>query len=120
MSLHRTITTAAFAAAVFVCAAPALAQSGKRSGLGPCRQGALAIMAMLDAKEDNTPAYRHAYGAVVQSCGPVAAAPKAEPAPREECPKLALAVLDAIEDGKMNTQAFVRVRGRFAQACAPR
>lgn len=123
MSLHRIMTTAAPVAAVFVCVAfaiPSLAQSGKRSGVGPCRQGALAIIAMLDAKEDNTPAYRHAYDAVVQSCGPVAAAPKPEPVQREDCPKLALAVLDTIEDGKMNTPAFVRARGRFALACAPR
>src|SRR5688572_14145881 len=104
-----------------VLAAPALAQSGQRSGVGPCRQGALAIIAMLDAKEDNTPGYRHAYDAVVQTCGPVAQAPKAEPQPaRAECGKLALAVLDAIEEGKMNTPVFVRARGRFAQACGPR
>ena len=111
-------------AAVFAWAAmlaPTIAQSGKRSGLGPCRQGTLAIMAMLDAKEDNTADYRHAYDAVVQSCSPVTAAPKAEPAPgREKCGELALAMLDAIEDGKMNTPVFMQARGRCAQACAPR
>jgi hypothetical protein len=124
MSWHPTFTTAALVAAVFAWAAmlaPTIAQSGKRSGLGPCRQGTLAIMAMLDAKEDNTADYRHAYDAVVQSCSPVTAAPKAEPAPgREKCGELALAMLDAIEDGKMNTPVFVQARGRFAQACAPR
>ena len=113
---------AALVAAIFVSAAlePATAQPAKRSGAGPCRQAALSIIAALDAKEDNTPDYRHAYEGIVQTCGPAGAPSAQPPSPREECGKLALAVLDAIEDNKINTQAFVHARTRFALSCAPR
>ena len=50
---------AALVAAIFVLATlmPAMAQSAKRSGVGPCRQGALSLISLLDSKEDNTPDY---------------------------------------------------------------
>lgn len=113
---------AALVAAIFVIATlmPATAQPVKRSGVGPCRQGALSLISLLDSKEDNTPDYRQAYDGVVRSCGPATGAPSASaPSPREDCGKLALAVLDIIEDGKMNTQGFVAARTRFALSCAP-
>ena len=110
-------------AAIFVCAAlaPATAQSNRqRSGVGPCRQAALSIKSMLDAKEDNTVDYRHAYDGIVQTCGPAGAPSAQAPSGREECGKLALAVLDAIEEGKIDTQGFVHARTRFALSCPPR
>jgi hypothetical protein len=114
---------AALVAAIFVIATlmPAAAQPAKRSGAGPCRQGALSLISLLDSKEDNTPDYRNAYDGVVQTCGPATGAPSASaPSPREDCGKLALALLDIIEDGKINTQGFVAARTRFALSCAPR
>jgi len=121
-SRHLTIAMAAPVAAIFVCAAlaSATAQPAKRSGAGPCRQAALAIIAMLDGKEDNTSEYRNAYDGIVQTCGPVASALPEPTSGREHCGKLALAVLDAIEEGKINTKGFVQARTRFAQSCAPR
>jgi len=121
-SRYLGIKMAALVAAIFVCAAPvaATAQPAKRSGAGPCRQAALSIMSMLDAKEDNTADYRQAYEGITQTCGPAGAPSAQPPSPREECGKLALAVLDAIEENKINTQAFVHARTRFALSCAPR
>ena len=119
---HLTIAMAALVAAIFVCAAQVAvtAQPAKRSGAGPCRQAALSIISMLEAKEDNTADYRHAYDGIVQTCGPPGAPSAQPPSPREECGKLALAVLDAIEENKINTQGFVHARTRFALSCAPR
>jgi len=119
---HLTLVMAAQVAAIFVCAAlaSATAQPSQRSGAGPCRQAALSIIAALDAKEDNTPDYRHAYEGLTQTCGPAGMPSAQPPSPREQCGKLALAVLDAIEENKINTQAFVHARTRFAMSCAPR
>ncbi|MBA2398983.1 MAG: hypothetical protein H0V72_09835 [Bradyrhizobium sp.] len=121
---HFSPKMAALVAAILVCAAlaPATAQPAKRSGAGPCRQGALSLIGMLDSGEDNTADYRHAYEAVVQTCGPVAppTTPAQPRAGQEACGKLARAMLDSIEEGKMNTQGFVQTRSRFAQSCAPR
>jgi hypothetical protein len=114
---------AALAALVLLGAelAPALAQSGQRSGPGPCRQGVLALIAMLDGKDDTSADYKHAFEAVTQTCGPVAKARDVTPASRADCGKLALAMLDAIEGGgRMTTPVFVRARDQFAQSCAPR
>ena len=113
---------AALVAAIFVCAAlwPASVQSDRRSGAGPCRQGALSLIAMLDRGEDNTADYRHAYEGVVQRCGPAGAPSAQAPIGRKECSKLVLAMLDAIEEGKINTQGFVHARTRFAVSCTPR
>jgi len=121
-SRYLSITMAALVAAIFVFAGlvSATAQPAKRSGAGPCRQAALSIMSMLDAKEDNTADYRHAYDGLTQTCGPAGMPSAQPPSPREECGKLALAVLDAIEENKVNTQGFVHARTRFALSCAPR
>jgi hypothetical protein len=112
---------AALVAAIFVCAAlaPATAQD-KRSGVGPCRQGALSLIGMLDLGEDNTADYRHAYEGVVKTCGPAGMPSAQPPSARADCPKLARAMLDAIEEGKINSQGFVHARTRFALSCAPR
>lgn len=112
---------AALVAAISICAAlaPATAQD-KRSGVGPCRQGALSLIGMLDGGEDNTADYRHAYEGVVQSCGPAGMPSAQPPSARADCPKLARAMLDAIEENKINTQGFVHARTRFAMSCAPR
>jgi hypothetical protein len=114
---------AALVAAIFVIATlmPAIAQPAKRSGAGPCRQGALSLISLLDSKADNTADYRHAYDGIVQTCGPASPAPSAQaPSGRDDCGKLALALLDIIEDGKINTRGFAAARTRFALSCAPR
>ena len=118
---HLTIAMAALVAAIFVCAAlaPATAQD-KRSGVGPCRQGALSLIGMLDGGEDNTADYRHAFEGVVQTCGPAGMPSAQPPSARADCPKLARAMLDAIEENKISTQGFVHARTRFAMSCAPR
>ena len=119
---RHLIKMAALVAAIFVFAAltSASAQQTKRSGAGPCRQAALSIISALEAKEDNTPDYRHAFEGLTQTCGPAGMPSAQPPSPREECGKLALAVLDAIEENKINTQAFVHARTRLAMSCAPR
>jgi hypothetical protein len=118
---HMFFQMAALVAAIFVCAAQvAIAQPAQRSGVGPCRQAALIILGMLDAKEDDTADYRHAYDGLTQTCGPAGMPSAQPPSPREECVKLAVAVLDVIEENKINTQAFVHARTRFAMSCAPR
>ena len=113
----RLMRTIAAAAMLLILAAPALAQ--KRSGAAPCSQGALALMSMLDGKDDKSADYKHAFEAVTQTCGPVVKARDVTAAPRASCGKLALAVLDAIEEGKINTPVFVRARDIFAASCAP-
>ena len=94
--------------------------SEQRSGVGPCRQGVLALIGMLDDGDAKSADYRHAFTAVVQTCGPVVqskAAPK--PAGTAQCRKLAGQMLDEIESGRMNGKAFVQVRDTFAQGCTP-
>ncbi len=104
--------------AVTLAATPALAQQ-KRSGSAPCRQGALALISMLDGKDDKSADYKHAFEAVTQTCGPATKSRDITAAPRASCGKLALAVLDAIEEGKINTPVFVRARDVFAASCPP-
>jgi hypothetical protein len=111
--------TAAFVASSLGSPAPASAEP--RSGLGPCRQGVLALIAMLDDGDQKSGDYKHAFTAVVQTCGPVA---KSKPAPKKsagaaQCRKLAGYMLDEIEENRMNGRAFVEVRDTFAQECAP-
>lgn len=116
--MKRLLIWLGFAAAL-AAACPAFAQPGPRSGAAPCRQGALALIAMLDQDDDKSPDYRHAYSGVVQSCGP---APRkaAVVADRSACRDLALKMLDAIEEGRLNTQGFTQARDAFAASCAPR
>jgi hypothetical protein len=118
MCYAHPMRTIAAAATLLILAAPALAQQ-KRTGTAPCRQGALALISMLDGKDDTSAGYKHAFEAVTQTCGPVAKARDITASPRGSCGKLALAVLDAIEDGKINTPVFVRARDSFAASCAP-
>ena len=105
--------------ASWLCSAiPASAE--QRSGVGPCRQGVLALIGMLDDGDQKSADYRHAFTAVVQTCGPVAKSkPAPKPAGAAQCRKLAGYMLDEIESGRMNGRAFVEVRDTFAQECAP-
>lgn len=96
------------------------ASTEQRSGAGPCRQGVLALIGMLDDGDAKSADYRHAFTAVVQTCGPVAqskAAPK--PAGTARCRQLAGQMLDEIESNRLNGKAFVQARDTFAQGCAP-
>jgi hypothetical protein len=116
--MKRSLIWLGFATAL-AAACPAFAQPGPRSGPAPCRQGALALIAMLDRGDDASADYRDAYGGVVQTCGP---APRkaAVVADRKACRDLALKMLDEIEDGRLNTQRFTQARDAFAASCAPR
>jgi hypothetical protein len=97
------------------------ASSEQRSGVGPCRQGVLALIGMLDDGDQKSPDYKHAFTAVVQTCGPVAKTkPATKAAGAAQCRKLAGYMLDEIESNRMNGRAFVEVRDTFAQECAPR
>jgi hypothetical protein len=111
----RTIVLAALLSLIV---APALAQ--QRSGPGPCRQGVLALIGMLDDKDDRSAGYRHAYEAVAQTCGPVSKARDVPVGNRAACADLARAMLDVIEGGKITSPAFVRARDQFAATCPPR
>ena len=107
----------------FLNADPSAAQP-KRSGIGPCRQGALALIAKLDAGDDQGADYRKLATDVVESCGParsLRARPDAEAKhDRATCRRLALAMLDAIEERKINTRTFTKARDDFAAGCIPR
>ena len=113
---HAVVLAAAF---MLIADGASMAQSGRRSGAGPCRQGALSVIAALDAKEDNTPAYRNAFSGIVETCGPVAHTTPA-PGDRATCGDLALKLLDTIEDGKISMRDFAMTRDAFAQTCTPR
>ncbi len=103
----------------WLCSAgPASAE--QRSGVGPCRQGVLALIGMLDDGDTKSADYRQAFTGVVQTCGPVAKTrPATKPAGAAQCRKLAGYMLDEIESNRMNGRAFVEVRDTFAQECAP-
>ena len=93
----------------------------QRSGVGPCRQGVLALIGMLDSGDVKSADYRSAFSAVVGTCGPVARTKAAsKPAGTAQCRKLAGYMLDEIESNGMNGRAFVEVRDTFAQECGPR
>jgi hypothetical protein len=120
MQKSRILLT--FNAALFMSSlcwsAPASAE--QRSGVGPCRQGVLALIGMLDDGDTKSADYKSAFSAVVGTCGPVAgskAAPK--PAGTPQCRKLAGAMLDEIESNRLNGKAFVTARDSFAQGCGP-
>ena len=59
-------------------AGPASAE--QRSGAGPCRQGVLALIGMLDDGDTKSAEYQQASSAVIETCGPVARS-KATPKP---------------------------------------
>lgn len=116
-SVTPLVTVALVATSLFV-AAPVSAE--QRSGAGPCRQGVLALIGMLDDGDRKSADYRHAFTAVVQTCGPVAKSkPVPKPAAVAQCRKLAGYMLDEIEENRLNGRAFVEVRDSFAQGCAP-
>jgi hypothetical protein len=93
----------------------------QRSGAGPCRQGVLALIGMLDSGDVKSAEYRSAFSAVVGTCGPVARSRAAsKPAGTAQCRKLAGYMLDEIESNGLNGRAFVEVRDTFAQECGPR
>ena len=100
-------------------AAPTLAE--QRSGVGPCRQGVLALIGMLDSGDTKSADYKSAFSAVVGTCGPVARSKAvSKPAATAQCRKLAGYMLDEIESNGLNGRAFVEVRDTFAQECGPR
>lgn len=108
-----------FAIPVLFFGAIAQAQA-QQSGVGPCRQGVLALLGMLDAGDQATADYLSTARNVVETCGPSPARASGSPQINQAaCRKLVQPMLDAIEDGKMNTQAFVQVRNNFARSCAP-
>ena len=95
------------------------ARKEPRSGVGPCRQGTLALLRYLDEKQQAGGEYAHAYQ-VVDTCGPVrkraSSKPVSDPA---ACRELVLKMLEEIEENRMNRRAFVTVRNDFAGRCAP-
>jgi hypothetical protein len=114
----RLLLCPALAITYFAMMVQAQAQ---RSGGGPCRQGALSLIAMLDGGEQSTADYRKTARDVVETCGrPPGRASAPAQIDQAVCGKLALDMLDAIEDGKMNTRTFTQVRDKFAASCAPR
>lgn len=115
-SFFRYVRPFALPVLFFGVIAQALAQSGVR----PCRQGVLSLIAMLDANEQASADYASTARDVVETCGPSPARASGSPQINQAaCRKLVQPMLDAIEDGKMNTQAFVQIRNNFARACAP-
>ncbi len=115
------------AAMGLACSMPLLSTGvaeAQRTGTAPCRQGALALIAMLDGGEQTTPDYRKLAKSVVETCGPAAARKVDTQAPAQidqtGCRKLALAMLDAIEENKIAKKAFIDARDSFARACIPR
>ena len=112
--LHLII---AFAVAILWSGAMVQAQP---SGAGPCRQGVLALVGMLDSGEQSTADYLTTARNVIETCGPSPVRASGSPQiDQVACRRLAQPMLDAIEGGKMNTQAFVQVRNNFARSCAP-
>lgn len=112
------LTTTALVVSLLGSAGPV--SSEQRSGAGPCRQGVLGLIGMIDDGDLKSADYRQAFTGVVETCGPISkskAAPK--PAGAAQCRKLAGQMLDEIEEGRLNGKAFVQARDEFAQGCAP-
>lgn len=94
-----------------------------RSGLGPCRIGAQALIQYLDSGNEKGGEYAHAY-AMVDTCGPArtakARAVPAQPvADRAACREIAVKMLDELDENRMNRPSFVRLRDAFATQCGP-
>ena len=112
------------AGAVLWCAPAEAAKKEPRSGLGPCRIGAQALIAYLDDGKEKTGEYAHAVRGIVDTCGPARTAkarsiPAQPVADREFCRDLALRMLDELEENRMNRPSFVKVRDEFAVKCGP-
>lgn len=118
----RRVTTIACALAVLATAAAR--SQAQPSGAGPCRQGVLALLVMIDADEHDKSHYRSTANSVVEACGPPGAGKRPAGAPAQfdkaACGKLALAMLDNIEDSKMGSPQFVQARDEFAGQCVGR
>lgn len=122
MKPHLRRAVACLGWAVVALLATMSASEAQRSGAGPCRQGLLALMVMIDAEEQDKSLYRGTAKEVVDTCGPAAktATAAATPAPkfdRDQCGKLAVTMLDTIEDGKLDTPLFAQARDAFAGQC---
>ena len=116
---HFIRLSAALATAALFSGEMAQAQA-QRSGVGPCRQGVLALIAMLDAGEQASADYATTARDVIETCGPSPARANGPPQVNQAgCRQLVQPLLDAIENGRMNSQAFVQARGNFARSCAP-
>src|ERR1700741_4491975 len=117
---RRAFAWLAASAAALLAAMPAA--QAQRSGAGPCRQGLLALMVMIDAGEQDKSLYRSTAKDVVGTCGPAATAKSAAAAPPpkfdgEQCGKLALGMLDTLEEGKLDSPQFAQARVAFANQC---
>lgn len=117
---RRAFACLGWAAALLLAAV--CASQAQMSGAGPCRQGLLALMVMIDAEEHDRSLYRSTAVDVVGTCGPAPAAKTAaaSPAPkfdRDQCGRLALAMLDTIEEGKLDSPQFAQARDAFAGQC---
>ena len=90
-------------------------------GAGPCRQGVLALIVMIEADEHDKSHYRSTAASVVETCGPPGAPPKPASSPvpfdKAACGKLALAMLDTMEGSNMGSPPFVQARDEFAGRC---
>jgi hypothetical protein len=112
------------AGAVLCCAPAEAAKKEPRSGLGPCRTGAQALIAYLDDGKEKTGEYAHAFVGVVDTCGPARPA-KARSIPAQPvtdrgfCRNLALRMLDELDENRINRPSFVKVRDEFAVKCGP-
>jgi hypothetical protein len=93
----------------------------ERSGVGPCRQGVLGLIAKLDAGEQSMPDFKQVARDVVETCGATTVHPSGPvEIDQASCRQQAMSMLDTIEDGKINTRAFTRTKTAFARSCAPR
>jgi hypothetical protein len=115
---RRAVLCLASSAALLL--ATAGAPQAQRSGVGPCRQGLLALIVMIDADEQEKSLYRSTARDVVGTCGPAAKTAAAAPPAafdKEQCGKLALAMLDTIEEGKLESPQFAQARDAFSARC---
>ena len=108
-------------AALLAATLAAPAAQAQRSGVGPCREGVLTLIAKLDAGEQSTPDFSRTARDVVETCGSTTMHPRGPAVIAQAgCRQLALDMLDTIEDGKMSTRAFTKTKTAFAKICAPR
>jgi hypothetical protein len=115
----RPLARTAAAAMIFALALVAQA-AAQGSDPGPCRQGVLALILMIDAEEQDRSHYRSTAASVVEACGSPPAAKASTPVPsfdKAACSRLAVTMLESIEAGKMGAPEFVAARNTFAQQC---
>ena len=117
---HRAVACLAWSAVLLLAAVSA--SQAQRSGAGPCRQGLLALIVMIDAEEQDKSHYQSTAKSVVETCGPPATAKTTAATPpvafdREVCGKLALSMLDTIEDRQAGEPAVRAGEDEFAGKC---